>query len=410
MPNRQGKKVVWLINQYAGGFADVTTGRHFNFARELIALGYDVVLVMASRSHLSTVAKITDGWYAVDKRCGVKIIYIDVPSYNGASSVRRVWAWFVFAFRLLKLGGVQEQKPDIIYYSSLSLVGFLGAERLSKKINVPLFFEVRDVWPLTLVELGGVSRRHPLVIFLQWIEDRAYKNSTYVFSNLERLPVHIKERIGRSVDFSWLPNGVNEYNHSDLSEYELSLPNGCFVVGYTGSIGTANAMMTLVKAAEILRHDKVFFVIAGDGEQLPDLKEYVQRHNISNVSFLGKISKSDVPALIKKFDSCYIGWGNNPLYRFGIGANKIPEYLYSGKPILHSYSGDGDPVVRYGAGITVPALDPKALSEAILRLKKLPESQRDLMGANGRYAAERDYLFPAIARKIDAAFRRVKND
>lgn len=410
MPDPQGKKVVWLINQYAGGFADVTTGRHFNFARELIALGYDVVLVMASRSHLSTVAEITDGWYAVDERGGVKIIYIDVPSYKGASSVRRVWAWFVFAFRLLKLEGVQEQTPDIIYYSSLSLVGFLGAEKLSKKINVPLFFEVRDVWPLTLVELGGVSRRHPLVVFLQWVEDRAYKNSKYVFSNLENLPVHIKERIGRSVDFEWLPNGVNHYGLSDLSEYELSLPDGYFVVGYTGSIGTANAMMTLIKAAEILRHDKVFFVIAGDGEQLPVLKEYAKNNNISNVLFLGKIAKSDVPSLIKKFDSCYIGWGNNPLYRFGIGANKIPEYLYSGKPILHSYSGEGDPVARFGAGITVPAEDPEELSEAILRLKNLPDSERDLMGINGRSAAERDYLFPAIARKIDAAFRRVESD
>lgn len=410
MSDRQGKKVVWLINQYAGGFADVTTGRHFNFAQELIALGYDVVLVMASRSHLSTVAKIADGWYSVDERNGVKIIYIDVPSYKSASSVRRVWAWFVFAFRLLKLGDVQERTPDIIYYSSLSLVGFLGAEKLSKKLNVPLFFEVRDVWPLTLVELGGVSRRHPLVVFLQWVEDRAYKNSAYVFSNLERLPVHIKERIGRSVDFEWLPNGVNQYSHSDLSEYELSLPDGYFVVGYTGSIGTANAMMTLIKAASILRDDKVFFVIAGDGEQLATLKEYAQKNNISNVLFLGKIAKSDVPSLIKKFDSCYIGWGNNPLYRFGIGANKIPEYLYSGKPILHSYSGEGDPVARFGAGITVPAEDPEELSEAILRLKNLPDSERDLMGINGRSAAERDYLFPAIARKIDAAFRRVESD
>ena len=225
-----------------------------------------------------------------------------------------------------------------------------------------------------------------------------------------RIYVHIKERIGRSVDFEWLPNGVNHYGLSDLSEYELSLPDGYFVVGYTGSIGTANAMMTLIKAAEILRHDKVFFVIAGDGEQLPALKEYAKKNNISNVLFLGKIAKSDVPSLIKKFDSCYIGWGNNPLYRFGIGANKIPEYLYSGKPILHSYSGDGDPVARFGAGITVPAEDPEELSEAILRLKNLPDSERDLMGINGRSAAERDYLFPAIARKIDAAFRRVESD
>lgn len=405
-----GKKTVWIINQYAGAFSDIASGRHFNFARELVRLGYDVVLIMASRSHLSVVSELGQNKFACDVCDGVRLVYINVPAYSNASSLKRVLGWFVFSRRLSILGSLLESNPDIIYYSSLSLVGYLGAEKLSRKFGVSIIFEVRDIWPLTLVELGGVSRWHPLVLFLQWVEDRAYKKSKCFFSNLENLPRHIESRIGRSVRFEWLPNGVNQYDFSTLSDYDIQFPDDHFVVGYTGSVGTANSMMTLIEAAEQLKNEKISFAIAGDGERLPFIRDYVKKNNLLNVHLLGRIPKQDVPSLLQKFDACYIGWSNNPLYRFGIGANKIPEYLYSGKPILHSYSGGADPVSRYQAGITVPAEDAESLSRAIMDLKTMPELQRAAMGANGRSAAESNYLFPVIARKIDSAFRKVLND
>lgn len=403
-------KKVWIINQYAGAFSDVTTGRHFNFARELVLLGYDVVLVMAARSHLSVVSDLGSEHVATDFCNGVRLVYVNVPAYSGASSFKRVLSWFCFSARLRKVSKIIKSKPDVVYYSSLSLIGFLGAERLSKKFNAPIIFEVRDIWPLTLIELGGISRRHPFVIFLQWIEDRAYRKSAFCFSNLENLPEHIKARVGEGRRFAWLPNGVNEYDGSSLSDYDLHFPEKHFVVGYTGSIGTANAMSTLIEAAKLLKYDDISFVIAGDGEQLSFLREYVENNQLVNVHILGRIPRGDVPSLIKRFDACYIGWSDNPLYRYGIGANKIPEYLYSGKPILHSYSGGADPVAKYGAGVTVAAEDPTALACAIQSLRDMPESHRRSMGDNGRAAAVKDYLFPVIASKIDVVLKRLLSD
>ena len=409
MSDDQNKKVIWIINQYAGAFSDVAAGRHFNFARGLVSLGYEVFLVMAARSHLFEISDLGPGRLTCDVRDGINLVYVDVPAYSRSSSVKRVLGWFLFSRRLSRLEALLEKKPDVIYYSSLSLVGYLGAEKLSRKLDAPIIFEVRDIWPLTLVELGGVSRWHPLVIFLQWIEDAAYKKSTYFFSNLENLPEHIGSRVKRSINFEWIPNGVNQYDSTMLPDYHLQFPDGHFVVGYTGSIGTANSMITLIESAKELQGEKISFVIAGDGEQLASLRGYVEENNLLNVHFLGRIPKTDVPALLQKFDACYIGWGNNPLYRFGIGANKIPEYLYSGKPILHSYSGGADPVSKYQAGITIPAEDSKSLSQAILALKDMPESERAKMGANGRSAAEQHYLFSAITKKIDSALREVIN-
>ena len=69
-------------------------------------------------------------------------------------------------------------KPDAILYSSPALVGFLGVKYLSNEYpDARLVFEVRDIWPLTLVELGGYSPKHPFIRLLQWIEDKAYRDS-----------------------------------------------------------------------------------------------------------------------------------------------------------------------------------------------------------------------------------------
>ena len=69
---------------------------------------------------------------------------------------KRIANWFLFAWQLPKLKKILP-KPDVIIYSSPSLVGYLGAEKLSRTLNVPLAFEVRDIWPLTLTVICLIS-------------------------------------------------------------------------------------------------------------------------------------------------------------------------------------------------------------------------------------------------------------
>jgi len=109
--------------------------------------------------------------------------------------------------------------------------------------------------------------------------------------------------------------------------------------------------------------------------------------------------------MLGMFDVCYIGWQESPLYRFGIGANKLPEYLYSGRPIVHAYSGACDPVQQYSAGITVPAQDSARLAAAILNLYRMPPEERAAMGAKGRKAALEHYDYGSLAERLIHVFQ-----
>ena len=163
--------VVWIINQYAGSPAHGMEYRHFELGRELTSLGMTVVVISGSYSHLFTQQPRTRGGYTVERIDGVTYCWVKIPAYRRAMSLGRVFNMVVFMLRLYRLPVDRFPRPDAIIVSSPSLFPILPAERLARRWRSRLIFEVRDLWPLTLQELGGLSSRHPLVVVMRWFEN-----------------------------------------------------------------------------------------------------------------------------------------------------------------------------------------------------------------------------------------------
>lgn len=398
-------KTVWIINQYASTPATALGGRHYYMAREMAKRGYKVYVIGSSSHHLLREKPVFDGRFKLEEVDGFNFVWVKMPSYEHAHSKKRILSWLLFPWRLLKLPRLIPDKPDTILCSSPSPVAFLGAQWLAGKFNAKLVFEVRDIWPLTLTEIGGHSPKNPLIRFMQWVEDKAYRESSAVVSNLKGAVEHMTSRGMAREKFTWVPNGfsLDEVNLDRPlnSIAESQLPEGKFVIGYTGTIGTANALDTLVLAAERLKgHADICFVLVGDGREKPALQKLITDKGLTNVYFVDPIRKVEIQAMLSRFDICYIGWLNDPLYRFGIGANKIPEYLYSGNPILHSYSGACDPVEEAKAGLRVAAEDSLQLAQAVLKLFRMVPEERAFLGINGRKAALAQYEYGQLADKL----------
>ncbi|WP_284456192.1 glycosyltransferase family 4 protein [Alloalcanivorax xenomutans] len=399
-------KTVWVVYQYASTPETGIGGRHYYLGRELAKMGYKVYLISANSHHLLRNKPELIKKYeieVIDK--GFKFVWVKMPDYTEAHSKQRVMNWFLFPWRIQKLAGAIPDKPDAILSSSPSVVAFLGARHLARKFKAKLIFEVRDIWPLTLTEIGGYSPRHPFIRFMQWVEDKAYRDSDAVVSNLKNSIEHMVGRGMQACKFSWIPNGISidEVSlKSPLSaDIKSKLPSGKFTVGYTGTHGVANALNVLVDAAERLRdYPDIVFVLVGGGKEKATLRRRVKERGLSNLIFIDPIPKAQIQSMLSEFDACYIGWLNDDLYRFGIGANKIPDYLYSGKPIIHSYSGACDPVMEAQAGIQIPAEDPEQLAEAVIRLYEMSEEERWSMGENGRKAALELYEYEKLAEQL----------
>ncbi|MEO9275017.1 glycosyltransferase family 4 protein [Marinomonas sp. 5E14-1] len=407
-------KTVWIVHQYASTPETGIGGRHFYFARELVKQGYNVYLIASASHHLLRHKVEMDGAYKVEQVDGFNMVWINMPDYQEAHSKQRALNWFVFSLRIQKLALIIPDKPDVVLCSSPSPISFLGAQRIAKKFKARLVFEVRDIWPLTLTEIGGYSPKHPFIRFMQWVEDKAYRESDAVVSNLKNSVEHMVSRGMDKSKFSWVPNGfsLDEVTQNTPLNQETAskLPMDKFIVGYTGTLGVANAIDTLIESAEQLKNNSdIVFVLVGAGKEKRVLQQSVIDKDLDNVIFIDPIPKVEIQAMLSRFDACYIGWLNDDLYRFGIGANKIPEYLYSGKPIIHAYSGAFDPIVESGAGVLVPAQDSVKLADSVLKLYQAPIDERRNMGVNGRKLALAEYEYGELSKFLVAVLFGIKS-
>lgn len=400
-------KTIWIINQYASDPATGIGGRHHYLASALARRGYRVILVVASWHHLlrdhgksreSPEATTIDGY---------TLVRISVPSYAHAHSKGRIRNWFIFRSRLWsKLK--KFSAPDAILYSSPGLIAFPAAAKLARHFKARLAFEVRDIWPLSLTEVGGLSAGHPLIRYMQRIEDSAYKVCDVAISNLSHAEVHMRSRGLPANRFHFIPNG---FSHAEVSNpdplpeaIKAQVPLGKFIIGYTGTLGVANRSNVLLSAAEILKDDTgIAFVLVGDGKEKPDLLQKAKDKSLNNITFIDPIPKKQVQSMLQLFDACYVGASSSPLYRFGIAANKIYDYLYAGCPIVLSYSGAGDPATDYGAGFIAPADDPQSLAALLQKIKNLPSKELEEMGKRSHRVAVEHYNYDNLAEKLEKA-------
>lgn len=406
-----GKKLetVWLINQYASTPETGMGGRHYYLARELEKLGYRVRVIAASYTHLLREPPTVRGPFGIERREGINIVWVKVPHYAHAHSKKRIFNWCLFALKLPKLARVIPEKPDVVLYSSPSLVGYLGAEYLARKLGVKLIFEVRDIWPLTLCELGGYSQANPFIRLLQIVENRAYRNADVVVSNLKYAYLHMVRHGLSQGKFYWIPNGVS------VGEAERPAPlppdlrirrsESDFIVGYAGTLGLANNMTLLVGASLLLsNYRNIMVVIVGGGKEKENLERMADKAGIGNITFIDPVPKEQIQSFLKECDALFLSVRKNSLYNYGIGLNKLYDYLYAGKPILYAAeSGDYHPVKEGDAGLELSPEDPVALADAIMKLYRMPASERNKMGQNGRKLVLERYEYGILARQLAEA-------
>lgn len=403
-------KTIWIIDQYAmtpetgkGGGA-----RHYLIAKELSKIGHKVCVISAGYHHLLGNLPNLNSEFTIEERDeNFDFVWVKMPKYGHAHDKKRVFNWFLFSFKLLRLSKVLSEKPDVILASSPAPFVSIPAKVLAKKLQAKLIFEVRDIWPLTLIQLGGYKPSHPFIRLMQYVEDKAYKSADMVFSNLPYAVDHMESRGMNRNKFTWIPNG---YSFADLenseelpSEIIDQIPLNKFIVGYAGTHGFANSLDSFIDAAELLKDQKDLVVLlVGDGKEKNRLMDKAK--NMENVVFIDSLPKTQVQSMLKYFDICYIATNNDPLYKFGIAPNKIPEYMFASKPILLSYSGKGDAVTDGKAGLCVPSEDVKAIANGIMELKSKTSEELKLLGENGNKYALLNFNYEHLAKKMISVF------
>jgi len=399
---------ILLINHYAGSTRHGMEFRPFYLAREWVRAGHCVQIVAASFSHIRAIQPELNDFVLDEQIEGIDYRWYATPSYqgNGAGRVKNMLAFM----RALWRDGprlARVFKPDVVIASSTYPMDIWPARRIAKLANAKLVYEVHDLWPLSPMELGRMSKWHPFIMWVQMAEDYAYRHADKVVSILPKAKEYMCSRGMAPQKFVYVPNGVDEEEwaqSADLpQEVKESLDalraKGLPLVGYAGTHGLSNALDVLLDAASRLK-GKAEVVMVGTGPDREALLARVASEGLTNVTMLPAIPKQSIPRFLDDVDIAYIGWHPNPLYRFGISPNKLMDYMMAGKPVVHSVSAGNDPVTEAGCGITVPPGDVVAVVDAVLELAAMSQSARNCMGQAGKTAILQNQTYKVLAKRF----------
>ena len=232
-----------------------------------------------------------------------------------------------------------------------------------------------------------------------------FRHADEIISVLPYTNEYIKEQGIYNFKFSYLPNGIfldEIKNPLPLNqETKSNIPNDKFLIGYAGAMGMGDGLDLLIDAANKLKtHTNIQFVLVGKGSEKERLKKRIVDLKLENISILDAIPKKEVQSLLAFFDVCYIGWDDNEMYKYGISANKIFDYMYASKPIVHIYNGQGDLIQEAKCGISIKEQNPNLIANAILELYNTPLKKREAIGQRGKLFVLNNHTYKSITKKF----------
>ena len=388
--------------------------RPYYLAREWVRAGHRVQIVAASQSHVRATQpefQTAAGDEVID---GIAYRWLATPTYagNGLGRVKNIWSFcrqlWADAPRITR-----DFKPDVVIASSTYPMDIWVARRIARLAKAKLVYEVHDLWPLSPIELSGMSPRHPFALLCQKAENDAYRDADVVISMLPKVHAHMAAHGLDLRKLSIVPNGITLDEWAGEGEplaVELSAffnaqqAAGKIVLGYAGSHGLPNALDVLLDAAKLLP-SHISIVMVGGGHEKARLAQRVKDEAITNVTLFPPIPKLQIPALLAQFDIAYIGWQRTPIYRFGIAPNKLMDYMMARRPVLHSVEAGNDPVAECQAGLTVPPEDARAVAHGVVALAALTPVELAAMGARGRAFVLANHTYPVLAQRFVEALR-----
>jgi len=399
-----------LVNHYAScrEYSPNYT-RVWRLTEEYVRQGHSATVVSASYSHLYlSQPEVTDS--VSELWChGVRYLHLKTPAYhaNGLSRVLNMttFVWQLWHQRRKIIG---DRKPDIIIAATPYILDIYPCKKLAKAYGARVIREVRDIWPLSLVELSGQSPRSPYIKLLEKAERYSYEESDYIVSTLPFADAHMYEHGLAQGKFLYIPQGVDadvdDTDESSIPSEHRQLLSTLharhqFIVCYAGGHYGGYALDSFIDTSQRLSQQPIAFVLIGDGHKKTALQQRVTESQLSNVYFLPTVPRTCLQAILRKTDVLFLGREKAPVFRFGSSPNKLMDYLLSGRPVIHATDYGNDLVADSNCGVSISAENPELLASAIIRLAQLSDAERAEMGARGRDYVLVHHNYRALAER-----------
>lgn len=329
-------------------------------SQSLLKAGHDVEIITALPNYPT--GRFFNGYrwklYKSEVIDGLKIKrYRHYPS-KSKNKLLRMISMLSFSFSLLfALPGLMLRKPDVIIINSPPLLTGFTAVILSKLTSARIITNISDIWPMSALELGAIKKGRFYTI-LEKLERYIYNKSDALMGQSQETVSHIKGLNNKQDPFLYM----NLSLPSVFNDTSIEIGSKPMKLVYAGLLGVAQGVFDICKNVDF-KNIGVEFHIYGDGNELEDILEYIDKNPDGNISYNNMIPKDQVPEMLSKYHAMLI-----PLKTSIYGAlpSKVFVALSSAMPIFFSGEGEGAKIVKdHKLGWVSGSGDFKSLEENI---------------------------------------------
>lgn len=282
-----------------------------------------------------------------------------------------------------------KDKYDLIFvYEPSPITVGIPAVIISKRLKIPIYFWVQDLWPESVTAAGQIKNKlilHQLDQLTRWI----YENCEKILIQSEAFRKYIMDQNVKNEKIIYYPNSTESfYNIVGPKDEIIKLfPKAEFILLFAGNIGEAQDFDNIIEAARIVKEktDKIHFVVVGDGRKKDYVKQKINDYQLEkNFHLLGAFPVEQMPDFFACSDALLVTLRKSEIFSMTI-PSKVQSYLACGKPIIAALDGQGAEIIREAeAGFVSPSGDSYSLSDAILKMFFLSKNERRRLSENAR--------------------------
>ena len=388
-----------------------------NLAKTLVEQGHTIQVLTGKPNYPE--GKIFPGYSA--KGC-MNELFGEIPVYrvplrprgkSGAINLALNYLSFVWNGLLFFHRKVRGQSFDIILVYALSpITAVIPAIYLKWKLKSHLAVWVQDLWPESLSATGFI--RNKQILYLVGLMVRIiYACTDIVFASSEAFKKPIRKYTSPRKSIQYYPNPYPDNYPKIVSSSSSRIPAALlremeqnFCVVFAGNLGKAQAVETLISAAEKLKEllPNCKLILVGSGSMSSWIEEQKSDRNLDNLILAGRFPAEEMPHFFSRADGLLVTLAREEIFTYTI-PSKVQAYLSSGRPIIAALDGEGKQLIeRAGAGLCCPTEDSLGLAHCIEQLFYMPQVERERLGVAGRSYFLENFEIERQSRKLVEIF------
>ncbi len=380
---------VLLLSHYFPPETNAPASRTYEHARRWVAeSGTDVTVVTNQPNHPTGVLfpGYRNRWLTAEVKDGIEVRRVKTFLAPNVGFLRRSlsYLWYMVA---AFFGALRVPRPDVVVATSPQFFCAVAGWLVSRRHRCPFVFEVRDLWPDSIVTVGAM-RRGLAIRLIERIEMFLYRQAHAVVVVTDAFRDNLKARGVPDSKITVLKNGVDlEFFQPRSAPEQLRRELGAegrFVVSYIGTLGMAHALDGIVEVADRLRDEKdILFLLVGDGAEQERIERSVAARQLPNVRLVPGVSKAKVLDYYALTDLGLVTLRDKALFR-AVLPSKVFELMAMARPILCTVQGECRALLtEAGAAVFADPEDVSGMADAVVRIQGQPEL-RQRMGLAGR--------------------------